>query len=259
MVQSVGPSQSPVDLSQTGEPPTPSFLSLLGLVLGSAHSRVKDLIAATVTLYSEGESRSNFATVGVSNEVGRRLDDVQYRVGDGPCVRCTHSGEELLVELPFADWEELSARAETSGVMSAWSMPLVKNPKVAASLNLYLASSASSVRQGDNWAGSQGLAHDAAKVLTAWAAFNDMRNANANLRIALESRTMIGQAEGVLMARQDISADEAFDILRRTSQRSNRKVRDVAADIIAPYSHAVHGRAVPEHHRVDRHTTGVYH
>ena len=259
MVHSVGPSQSPLDLGHTGEPPAPSFLSLLGLVLGSADARVKDLVAATVTLYSEGESRSNFATVGVSHEAGRHMDEVQYRVGDGPCVRCTHSGEEVLVEFPFADWEELSVRAGTEGVMSAWSMPLVKNPKAAASLNLYFASSGSSVWEGENWAGSHGLAHEAAKVLTAWAAFSDMRNANANLRIALESRTMIGQAEGVLMARQDISADEAFDILRRTSQRSNRKVRDVAADIVAPYNRAAHGRAVTQHQRADRHPTGVYH
>ncbi len=53
------------------------------------------------------------------------------------------------------------------------------------------------------------------------------------LRTALESRDVIGQAKGILMARQGISADEAFDLLRRASQRSNVKLRDVAAQVVA--------------------------
>ncbi len=42
---------------------------------------------------------------------------------------------------------------------------------------------------------------------------------------------MIGQAKGILMAEKDISADEAFDILRRASQRMNVKLREVAERI----------------------------
>jgi AmiR/NasT family two-component response regulator len=43
---------------------------------------------------------------------------------------------------------------------------------------------------------------------------------------------MIGQAKGILMARQGVSGDEAFDVLRRASQRQNRKLRDVATDVV---------------------------
>ena len=56
---------------------------------------------------------------------------------------------------------------------------------------------------------------------------------NQHLQAALESRDVIGQAKGILMARESISADEAFDILRRASQRSGRKLRDIAAQLIA--------------------------
>ena len=45
---------------------------------------------------------------------------------------------------------------------------------------------------------------------------------------ALQSRDVIGQAKGILMAQQNVSADEAFDILRRASQRMNIKLREVA-------------------------------
>lgn len=55
----------------------------------------------------------------------------------------------------------------------------------------------------------------------------------SQLERALESRDIIGQAKGILMARQSITADAAFEILARASQRSNRKLRDVAADLVA--------------------------
>lgn len=53
------------------------------------------------------------------------------------------------------------------------------------------------------------------------------------LEDALASRDVIGQAKGLLMARQDITSDQAFDALRRASQRLNVKLRDVADDMVA--------------------------
>jgi AmiR/NasT family two-component response regulator len=49
---------------------------------------------------------------------------------------------------------------------------------------------------------------------------------------ALQSRDLIGQAKGILMAREGITADQAFDMLRRASQRLNVKLRDVAGGIV---------------------------
>ena len=54
-----------------------------------------------------------------------------------------------------------------------------------------------------------------------------------HLSEAIASRDVIGRAKGILMAREGCSADEAFDMLRRASQRENRKLRDVAADMAA--------------------------
>ena len=54
-----------------------------------------------------------------------------------------------------------------------------------------------------------------------------------NLQRAVESRDLIGQAKGILMVRQQVGSEEAFAILRRASQRSNRKLRDVAAQVVA--------------------------
>ncbi|WP_146073598.1 ANTAR domain-containing protein, partial [Amycolatopsis sp. CA-126428] len=47
-------------------------------------------------------------------------------------------------------------------------------------------------------------------------------------RKAIDSRDVIGQAKGIIMARRGVSADAAFDILRRTSQDLNVKLADLA-------------------------------
>ena len=53
------------------------------------------------------------------------------------------------------------------------------------------------------------------------------------LRVALDSREVIGQAQGLLMAQYKISGEAAFKVLARLSQHSNVRVRDVAAQIVA--------------------------
>ncbi len=52
------------------------------------------------------------------------------------------------------------------------------------------------------------------------------------LRAGLATREMIGRAEGILMERERINSDEAFDILRRSSQLQNVKLREVARRLI---------------------------
>ncbi len=61
-----------------------------------------------------------------------------------------------------------------------------------------------------------------------WAAFE----LSENLAKAMESRAVIEQAKGILMSRLRIDADAAFGVLRERSQASNRKLRDIAADIV---------------------------
>jgi hypothetical protein len=58
-------------------------------------------------------------------------------------------------------------------------------------------------------------------------------SAFARLRAQLASQPVIDQANGILMARSGCDPDEAFDILRRASQRSQVKVRELAADVVA--------------------------
>jgi AmiR/NasT family two-component response regulator len=53
-----------------------------------------------------------------------------------------------------------------------------------------------------------------------------------NMRLAMESRAVIEQAKGVLMAQRKLTAEQAFEVLREASQRYNRKLRDIASGIV---------------------------
>jgi AmiR/NasT family two-component response regulator len=63
-------------------------------------------------------------------------------------------------------------------------------------------------------------------------AFDELEDRAANLQAALAGNRRIGTALGVLMALRRITADEAFDMLRARSQQSNRKLRDIAEEVI---------------------------
>lgn len=66
-----------------------------------------------------------------------------------------------------------------------------------------------------------------------------------HLQRALESRDVIGQAKGIVMARQLCDADAAFDVLRRVSQRTHRKLYDVALEVVGAMSGRLPPRASP--------------
>ena len=61
---------------------------------------------------------------------------------------------------------------------------------------------------------------------------DEVQSQNMNLKNTLVSRELIGQAQGILMERERVSADQAFDILRRASQHLNEKLRDVAQNLV---------------------------
>jgi AmiR/NasT family two-component response regulator len=76
------------------------------------------------------------------------------------------------------------------------------------------------------------FAEQAAIVIANSVAYSTAQMTNAQLKEALESRELIGQAKGVLMERERCSPDEAFAILKQVSQRTNRKLRQVAQDVL---------------------------
>lgn len=148
-----------------------------------------------------------------------------------PSEQAAGSGEEVQVSIPDERRSALSQAGAAVGIRSVWSMPLRVEEWVFGALTLY--TSALAPWSGAVAGGGLRMARKAESVVASAAARIRLEQMNANLWRAIESRTTIGQAQGVLMATGGMSAEEAFDLLTRASQRSHRKLREVAAEIVA--------------------------
>ena len=149
----------------------------------------------------------------------RHIDQAQYQDRAGPCVQAILTGEETTVHHPGPDWTTFSDEAAQAGVRSVWSLPLSVRERTTGALNLY---STTETDLGGPRHRSRAEAWPA-RLRSCWPTPPPLMSTqltNQHLQEALASRDLIGQAKGILMARQSISADDAFDILRRASQRS---------------------------------------
>jgi hypothetical protein len=159
------------------------------------------------------------------------LDALQLRVNEGPCLDCMAQGTAFYAEDLAGDprWPQFGPQAAAAGLRSLLALPLSTDGTVGA-LNLYarypLAFGAVDRARGLVLAGLAGLA-----VRVAEAHDEEVRRAE-NLRQALVTRELIGQAQGILMERERVTAEQAFDILRRASQHLNTKLREVAQQLV---------------------------
>jgi hypothetical protein len=173
----------------------------------------------------DGES---IKTIGATDPKAEAVDRIQYETREGPCwVAATEP--KLLVYTPNnADdsrWPEFSRRtADEVGLFSLMACRLVVGDpaKSLGALNIYGAEPGAFDRAD----------HQLAMLMSAVTALLlDAAQRQAHLTAALESRGLIGQAMGILMAQSDINADDAFDQLKAASQRMNIKLRDLARTI----------------------------
>lgn len=208
--------------------PTMSATDLLGLIVELAVQVVEGVDGASVSVFQR--AGPGFHTSNASSPTIRSIDEAQYEKAEGPCVEAIRTAGEVTVSLPIGRWPAFARRAAEEGIASVSSLPLIAAEQTVGALNLY--STSERELGGDALMAGRALAAQAALVLTNAAALTLAELTNQQLREALQTRDMIGQAKGILMARQRIDPDGAFDILRRASQRTNRKLRDVAADIV---------------------------
>jgi GAF domain-containing protein len=169
--------------------------------------------------------RGRMHTPAASDDVPGLVDAVQYETGEGPCLDAIREHEVFqtddLAEEPR--WPGFSRRAaEASGVASILSYRLFIEADTMGALNLYSRQKAAFDVE-DRAVGSIFAAHAAVALSAA--------RQQEQLEQAIQTRDLIGQAKGILMARQHVSADEAFEMLRRGSQRLNLKLREVARQV----------------------------
>jgi GAF domain-containing protein len=201
----------------------------LQLVTELTERTVRSASAVSVTL----AGKNGAFTPNASETIARTLDEVQYETGDGPCLNALSERHSVNASLADSDgrWPEFTLAAKTNDIGSILSVPLMVKDRSLGALNIY--SRDTHLFDHTEEATASLLAQQAAAVLANAVAFADATALNSQLLDALETRDLIGQAKGILMAREQCDASTAFDILRRASQRTNRKLRDIAADLVA--------------------------
>jgi GAF domain-containing protein len=201
---------------------------ILGTVVELAKTTVQGADGVSVTVVEDGDMSTSHAT----DDVVRELDGVQYRSGDGPCVAAIREGESIHFDTARdrSRYPAFAAAADQRFIVGVLSTPLAVGERVFGGINCY---SASTERFGADEADvAAQLARQAAVVLANAATLAEATTTAEQLHQAMLSRDLIGQAKGMLMERQGCTAAEAFDILRRTSQRENKKLTVVASELV---------------------------
>jgi GAF domain-containing protein len=128
-------------------------------------------------------------------------------------------------------WTEFCQAADSHGIRSTISLPLISHDEGIGALNLYSQEVAAFADTDETLA--MALASQAAVVLGNAQVYWDAHELTQHLREAMRSRATIEQAKGILMGGSRCGPDEAFQMLVRASQRENRKLRDLAADLVS--------------------------
>jgi GAF domain-containing protein len=213
---------SAVVLSETDLP------ALLEEICRIAIRAVPGAEGASVTTVDRG----NPATVAV-DEWSRRLDELQFEEHEGPCLDAYRTGTAFRLRDITSDtrWPSYLPKAASEGLRSMLSCPMAAaEGSVIGAVNLYSRSTDAFDVEAASLA--EVVAAHAGLATQIGAAFFGHRDLAEQLADAMQSRAVIEQAKGVIIAMRHRTTDEAWNDLVRISQRTHRKLRDVAADLV---------------------------
>ena len=205
---------------------------------GGVHDTLEQVVAVAVHTIEGCDFAGLFLLEGGvvvtpvhTDQVVEEIDTLQRESGQGPCLdaiaqRVMVYGDDLQSD---DRWASFGPAAAGQGIRSALALPLTANGTIGA-INLY-ARYPAAFGVVDRAKGVI-LASLASVALNAAHSLEDEERRIENLHSALSSREVIGQAQGILMERERILADQAFDVLRRASQYLNIKLREVAQTLV---------------------------
>jgi len=198
-------------------------------VASLAVESVPPAMFAGVTMMVDGRP----STQGCTDPACRTIDQAQYASGRGPCLEAFTLGSTVVVPSLVGDdrWPQFAEAALAGGVRSMLSLPMLAAQRPVGALTLYAGVDGAF---GEAEAATGRLfATQAAAVLVNAQAYWGARLKSEHLQVALDGRAPIDMAKGIIMNAMGCGPDEAFDILVKQSKQENRKVREIAAEIVA--------------------------
>jgi GAF domain-containing protein len=175
-------------------------------------------------------------TAAYTGRLALDADELQYERGYGPCMDAGRTGTVLLIDDTRVEtrWPDYTAHVAARGVLSSLSVPLPIQTDVIGALNIYSrepsAFSPEAVEIAEELAGHVAVAVGNAIAVT------EATTLVEQMRRAMDSRSIIDQAMGVIMAQNRCDADAAFAILTRASQNRNIKLREIARSAVMSVS-----------------------
>jgi GAF domain-containing protein len=202
--------------------------SLLTRVARYAVQAIPGADGAGLTLLEQDRPDIVVATAPFVSEI----DDIQYGMGQGPCISAAAEAQPVLSGSLGGDarWPRFGGRIARLGVHSVMSLPLVTPDGVVGAMNVY----AHAKYAFDDRAAELGMifaAPAAIAVLNAQALAQTRRLAE-QLQAALETRGVVDRAVGIMMSRTGGTEAEAMERLRELSQTEHRKLAVVARSIV---------------------------
>jgi transcriptional regulator with GAF, ATPase, and Fis domain len=168
-----------------------------------------------------------------SSERSDALDLLQTQNEEGPCFEAYHRGEPVSSQDLVADhdrWPTFAPEAVQRGFCSVQALPMRVRGSTVGALNLFRSDTGAIADRDLPLA--QAMADIAALSLLQERTLRESRGVVGQLQAALSSRVVIEQAKGVLAERAQIGVDAAFERLRGYARRENRRLSDVARDVI---------------------------
>lgn len=204
----------------------------LDSVLSKLVELAKQVIAAADEVSLTLVRRGRAETAAYTGILAMQADERQYGLDSGPCLDAGRGAEIFYIRDMRTEgrWPAYAPLAASIGVMSSLSVPLPIQEDLIGALNVY--SRRPEAFGDDEIRAGQTFAAYAAVAVANADSFASTAEMAENLRIAMASRATIEQAKGILMARGGITPEQAFEILVRASQRENRRLRNVATELV---------------------------
>jgi GAF domain-containing protein len=172
-------------------------------------------------------------TAAFTGDLALACDERQYKRGHGPCLDASATAVTLLIDDMAREtrWPDFTPSAVEAGALSSLSIGLPVHESVTGALNIY--ATKPDAFDDDAITLAQTFAGYAAVALANAHLYDTQAALAKHMQAAMENRAVIEQAKGIIMGERHCGPDEAFQILSKLSQDTNRKLRDVAAALLA--------------------------
>jgi GAF domain-containing protein len=177
------------------------------------------------------DQRGGLRVMASSSERMRLLELLELQSEEGPCFDCYRTGEPVTEEhLDQGRWPSFGPAALQAGFVSVYALPLRLRNECIGALNLFH-SAPGALRERDMVA-VQALADVATIGILHERSIREAQMLTEQLQTALHTRVVIEQAKGVLAERAHVDVDEAFRRLRNHARAHNRRLGDVAGEVL---------------------------